>query len=288
MDGKLPELWDPMTGETTKLLQFSHKDGKTQLTLDFEPHGSAFIVFRYPSQKVTPVTVQSGAERNPFAYLNAQNKPEMHVFENGNYDLEVGGKTKSITVKDLPASSTLTKPWTVQFNPAFGLDQTLTFNELVDWKDHELEAVRHYSGTAVYSTTFGMSKMPSDRVIELYLGTVEVAATVTLNDKTVGTVWKKPYRLDITDYLVDGENTLSVKVANLWSNRLIGDEQYPDKAGVWRQRTMPEWYTNNDPQPETERFSFCAYHFYEKGDPLLPSGLLGPVKIMASKKLLIK
>jgi hypothetical protein len=48
-----------------------------------------------------------------------------------------------------------------------------------------------------------------------------------VNGKPAGNVWKPPYRLDITSLVRNGENDLEIEVANLWPNRLIGDEQLP-------------------------------------------------------------
>ena len=53
-------------------------------------------------------------------------------------------------------------------------------------------------------------------------------ARVTLNGKEAGVAWKAPFMLDITETVAAGENALKVEVANLWTNRLIGDAQTPD------------------------------------------------------------
>ncbi len=47
-------------------------------------------------------------------------------------------------------------------------------------------------------------------------------------------------------------------MANLWVNRLIGDKQ----PGV------------------TKTYTYTAVEFYRADSPLLPSGLLGPVRIV--------
>ena len=95
----------------------------------------------------------------------------------------------------------------------------------------------------------------------LDLGEVKNLAEVTVNEKPLGIVWKKPFRIGIKEALKPGENRLSVKITNLWVNRLIGDRQ----PGV----TSPLTYTTQE--------------FYQADSPLLPSGLLGPVKIVAEK-----
>ena len=61
-------------------------------------------------------------------------------------------------------------------------------------------------------------------------------------------------------------------------NRLIGDEALPDD-GV-KDHKWPEWLLNGTPRT-SGRYTFTTHHFYKKGDPLVESGLMGPVTILA-------
>ena len=79
-----------------------------------------------------------------------------------------------------------------------------------------------------------------------------------MNGKALGVLWKKPFRVDVTGAVKPGANSLEVKVTNLWVNRMIGDRQ-PD---------APTQYT------------FTRPVFYKADSPLLPSGLLGPVRVL--------
>jgi hypothetical protein len=148
-------------------------------------------------------------------------------------------------------------PWTVEFaasagNPAF----TRTFDQLTDWTENADEAVRYYSGHAVYENTFTLPDGKGRRCI-LNLGEVLALARVKVNGRDAGGVWTFPYRLDITPFVKAGENTLEVTVYNNWRNRLIADEKLPEaERKTW---------TNNQP--------------YGADDDLQPSGLLGPVTI---------
>jgi hypothetical protein len=81
---------------------------------------------------------------------------------------------------------------------------------------------------------------------------------VSVNGRSLGVVWKTPFRVDATSALKPGANTLEIKVANLWVNRLIGDKQ----PGV------------------IKTYTYTPVEFYKADSPLLPSGLLGPVKIV--------
>ena len=83
-------------------------------------------------------------------------------------------------------------------------------------------------------------------------------AEVTLNGSVAGVAWKAPFELDITSLAKPGANRLKIKVTNLWVNRLIGDKQPSSSARITS--------ASFDPLPATA--------------PLMPSGLLGPVRIV--------
>ena len=98
----------------------------------------------------------------------------------------------------------------------------------------------------------------------------------------MGVVWTAPFRIKITDAVVSGDNQVDIEVANLWPNRLIGDEKKPDdgiKDGKW-----PDWLLNGKPRT-SDRYTFTTYKHYKADSPLLKSGLIGPVKIMTAKKI---
>lgn len=62
---------------------------------------------------------------------------------------------------------------------------------------------------------------------------------VLLNAKDLGVLWKPPFNLDVTDFVTAGNNDLEIRIVNLWPNRMIGDEQFPDYC---------EWATPLTPQ----------------------------------------
>ena len=180
----------------------------------------------------------------------------------------------------------LTGPWTVQFDlqwfyPTNGLsgDQAkglIAFEKLEDWINRPEEAVRYFSGMAVYRKVFdfapevrsqptGGSKTGSDlRLLAsdlssrlfLDLGTVKETARVWLNGQDLGVVWCHPWRVEITDAIKPGENKLEIEVVNLWPNRLVGDSKLP--AELRRTRSNIE------------------------AQSVLSSGLRGPVRVLAA------
>jgi hypothetical protein len=122
--------------------------------------------------------------------------------------------------------------------------------------------VKYFSGTGTYTKTI---QAPADwfktgAKLWLELGDVKNLAEVAVNGQPLGLLWKTPFRVDMTSALKAGTNTLEIKVTNLWVNRLIGDQQ-PGAA---------------------KKYTYTAVQFYRANSPLLPSGLLGPVRILRS------
>jgi hypothetical protein len=171
------------------------------------------------------------------------------------------------------------------FPAGWGAPEKITLNKLISWPEHSDAGVRYFSGTAIYKTTFpSVSAAPHCKLF-LDLGRVEVIAEVWLNGKSLGTFWKPPFVCEITGLLRSQANELEVHVTNLWPNRLIGDEQFPDdctKDGQWKSGVIPawpEWLKKGLPRPESRRLTFCTWKHWRREDPLLPSGLLGPVTL---------
>ena len=184
--------------------------------------------------------------------------------------------------------------WQVTFAKEYGLEQTFTFDKLINWKDSNNPEIRAYSGIATYAKTFNVDAelLADNQQVTLDLGKVSDSAQVFINGKEVGTTWLYPFTLDISAYLQAGENQLTVKVANSWSNRLITDESLPDSSEYWQANgthvpVMPDWYSNNEPLPnfgkKGHRRTFTTYKFVKAGDPLVDSGLLGPVSLKTVK-----
>jgi hypothetical protein len=105
-----------------------------------------------------------------------------------------------------------------------------------------------------YTTTFDAGKLKKGASYSLDLGSVDMIAAVSLNGKKQRTLWTPPYRLDVTDAIKPGKNTLQVEVTGTWFNRLVYD------AG----------------QPEEQRKTW-TFNGPKKEEALRESGLLGPV-----------
>jgi hypothetical protein len=160
----------------------------------------------------------------------------------------------------LTTQSELTGPWEISFDPKWGGPENVVFDALVDWTKRAEAGIKFYSGTAVYRKKFNLTALPvADKKLFLNLGEVHEVATVKLNGQNLGVVWTKPARVDISSAVRAGENSLEITVVNLWPNRLIGDADLPSE----------------------KRFTETNIRKFIVTTPLLPSGLLGPIRILA-------
>ena len=134
------------------------------------------------------------------------------------------------SVGDLPAPVETVGTWDLKFPPNWGAPAEVKLDRLISWTEHPDPGVRYFSGSAVYEKDINIPTefFQDGREIWLDLGEVKNFAEVSLNGEPLATLWKPPFRVELTRAAHAGGNALRVKVTNLWPNRLIGDEQLPD------------------------------------------------------------
>ena len=91
--------------------------------------------------------------------------------------------------------------------------------ELSSWD--KFEGMRTYSGGAVYSKQFELSRDWVGKRIELDLGKVGGLARVRLNGKDASVRFYPPWIFDISDLVKEGKNMLEVEVYNTAANHYI-------------------------------------------------------------------
>lgn len=229
----------------------------------------------------------------PRVSVDAGGRARVTTWQAGEFAAETsGGSGLKQTVAALPPVRTLTGPWTLRFPAGSGAPAQAAWPQLVSWSTSDNAEIRYFSGTATYSCGFEAPAewLAPDAVPVLDLGTVYEIARVTVNGKDAGLLWRLPFRADLTGLLKAGQNTLEVQVTNLWPNRLIGDEQYPDDVEGWSNRAIPRWPqwlpggVPSGPRPGPRR-SFTVFKHWHKDDPLQESGLLGPVSIYVGRQV---
>ncbi|QQS49345.1 MAG: glycoside hydrolase [Acidobacteriota bacterium] len=156
-----------------------------------------------------------------------------------------------------------------------------TLPRLRSWAEDE--ETRYFSGSAVYEKRvnvpagwlqkgnavrldFGEGKALEARELRNGMrawldAPVRDAAVIFVNGRRAGSVWCPPYAIDITKLLVAGENQIRIEVGNTAINHLAG-HSLPDYRLLnlrYGERFKPQDMENLEP---------------------LPSGLLGPVRIV--------
>jgi hypothetical protein len=227
VSGRQPELWDPMTGQTRALPKFTFNAGRTTIPMRFEAEQACFVIFR----KAVATDATQG-----------KNFPTFH-----------------------DTGVTFSGVWEVSFDLKWGGPAKIAFDSLDDWSKRAEAGIRYYSGQATYRKSFTLpdGKPAPGQKYFLDLGVVKNLARVRLNENDLGVVWCHPWRVDVSDAIKAGDNHLEIQVANLWPNRLIGDQSLPSE----------------------KRLTWTTLNPYQKDSPLLPSGLLGPVKLLQTTSM---
>ncbi|MBN2764394.1 MAG: discoidin domain-containing protein, partial [Bacteroidales bacterium] len=183
VEGKSAEIWHPVTGKI-KQAPYIIEDGVTKVPLHLETNDALFVIFRHKA------------------------KGESHILP-------------------LPVEeqlSTIGGPWKVSFQENRGAPPELIFETLSPWNENTNTGVKYFSGTGVYTNTISADEewLNSESKLWIDLCRVNNLAEVIINGNSLGIIWKNPFRVEITEALKPGDNTLEIRVTNLWVNRLIG------------------------------------------------------------------
>ncbi len=156
---------------------------------------------------------------------------------------------------------TLNQDWHLSFQAGRGAPETADFDRLTSWSENADAGIKYFSGTATYSKTIEVpaGAFTPGAHVWLDLGDIRDVAEVAVNGKYLGILWKAPFKIDLTGVLTPGSNQLVIQVTNLWVNRMIGDQQ------PWA----------------LKKYAFADFTPYKAESPLLPSGLLGPVRLIS-------
>lgn len=218
--GLVPELWDAVSGNA-RPLSYRVEGGETVVSLRLESDDSLFVVFRQAT------TALSATVAEPVV---------------------------------APAAN-ITSPWTVSFQEGRRGPTTFSTTQLGRWDQSADPALRYFSGIATYANAFTVpAGWAAGEPLWLDLGEVYDVAEVWVNGQRAGGLWRAPYRIDIGALAHAGSNSVEIRVANRWVNRLIGDAQ-----------------------PGAEGGTFTAMPSYAPDAPLRPSGLVGPVSVLVGQ-----
>ena len=295
VNGRAPELWHPDTGQIERMAVYSITPNAERVPIHLAGRGSVFVVFRSAAD-VNPITsitrngetvvsLASSTVSNSFPLAtDGSTKLPMELtrsskdtvtalaWHSGEYEFnDANGRSRTLDVEFVPPPLKIGGPWTMQLPPSNGIESPVSFDLLESWTERKEPAIKYFSGTVVYRKRFDI---PADRFgktqrLYLNLGQVEDLVEVILNGKDLGTLWKEPFCLDITQAARPDSNDLELHIVNVWHNRLVGQKLHPAAFGAHGEFIPWASYV-----PE-----------YPAREPLYASGLLGPVTLQSAIQL---
>ncbi|HXE15446.1 MAG TPA: glycosyl hydrolase [Bryobacteraceae bacterium] len=272
--GRQPAIWDPVTGAVTAEMLYDQDTtaGVTRMPLRLPAYGSLFVIFTQRSGLHATSVTRDGIAVIPKSATKPAEPVVMrcgtdfclNAIDPGEYLITLSnGQRLEGYVEASPSVQPLDGAWTLKFQAGRGAPENpISISELTDWSQSKDPRIRYFSGTATYDKQFEYKGVKPGAVVLLQLTHLYHICTVRVNGNDAGTIWAMPYQLDISRFLRPGINRIELSVTNLWPNRIIGDLQ-----------------------PRALRFTHTNIRDYSKDSPLLPSGLVGPVKLMLVRNI---
>ena len=257
-DGAAVELWNAVDGSTEPISASPDGAGRTAFCIRVPAHRSVFVV-------------ASRGCRRP----SGGNAPRRR------------------------RATDISRGWKASFSGVNAPSGDIDFPELVSWTESGDPKMKYFSGRARYRREVDVE---GDGAVWLDLGKVCELATVYVNGKRVATLWEDPFAVEITRFVHKGRNLLEVEVVNTWPNRLIGDAIFrrdhpgcermgdPREWHAWEAHNVcppkgsefPQWVLDGKPDSGTGLWTWSNFGWaWSPDDELLPSGLIGPVRLLA-------
>ena len=254
--GRLPEVWDPETGNMSEAEIWKMADGKTQVTLNLTTRRAVFLVFRNP-------TAETGSGKESFS-------------------------------EDITDIIPVTRKWTVRFDEGKVVEwPSLTlWNESADNDIKYFSGTAHYEQRLYlkefdrhYRYILDLGEVKNLAVVRVngkVCGTLwRPPFTIDITESLLG--GDNLLEVDVTNLWVNrmvGDEQEPDDVE--WSEP-VAFGAAPNSPTIGRfMKEVPEWLSQGQPRP-SKRKAIVSFNFFEKDTPLLRSGLIGPVVLKIYK-----
>ncbi|WP_293882930.1 MULTISPECIES: glycosyl hydrolase [unclassified Sphingobacterium] len=192
----------------------------------------------------------------PFKVINDRTVIELSFDAYQSSFVLTSDKKIDIPTYQYSGKTALTGPWSFTADGLSG-KQAIKQQEPQFWTASADDDIKYHAGAGSYQTTIHIQKIAEKQRAHLQFSAIESMAEIFVNGQYAGVVWTKPYQIDVTDFIRQGDNKVQVKVYNIWGNRFLYEKE----------NTTVE-----------KKIQTTASDKFLKG--LLPSGLQGKVDLL--------
>ncbi|MCK5032395.1 MAG: hypothetical protein KAS18_02150 [Calditrichia bacterium] len=206
-----PSIWDFDKNEAKPYYNFNIKDSYLQFPVTIPAKQSKLIILKKQSLKSLPKILKTNFDE--ISNIKIQNQKitvNALVKDKGKYEVELNmfniNKSANVNItKFLPVLTISNNNWNIEFNNKRIID---SLGDLSRY-DHT------FSGTIIYKKIIIISKeyLNGFNVI-LDMGKVKDIIEIWINEKNLGLYILPPFRLDISDHIVSGDNKFEFRVKN--------------------------------------------------------------------------
>ena len=192
--GKIPQVWNPLTGEVTSV-EYSSEFQSTKVPFYFKPQQAVFFVFQ---DKVGEEVSREAEIINEYEIKKLKGTIEFEpVYKADIHPVKI---TELIPLSDFDEPEIKYFAGKARYSISFMMDQPVE------------------TGKEYY----------------LNLGNFDATATVSLNGNNIGELWSPQQELKITKHIQQGKNKLDITVSIPYRNRILGDLlQYGELKSLW-------------------------------------------------------
>ena len=238
----VPYEIDTWTGEASRVADYSIEDGRTVIPVSVDSGDTALYAFKPVEEDTNKTITSTTADETD----TVDGQLAIRAFATGSYDTTLSDGTTvtsdvtvndpisltdadwHLTVEDWKPGEQLTRTeekedyTTTEYTYATSKDTIdVDLNGLKTWNNIDEIGV-DVSGVGYYSTTFTLPEgFTAANGAYLDLGKLESGVKVTINGVDASDVNVDRARVDVSDLLQDGENTLEIRLSTTLTNRVL-------------------------------------------------------------------
>jgi hypothetical protein len=256
-----PHVPDTWIGKISYLVLFNVTETGISTAVDLKANQTTIIAFEQSSNRPTHVASTTG----DISGVSINNGTRIDALATGAGVVNLSdGRVSSIDVPPIPSINITS--WSLKilsYHPSSNISSTANEVSTIDIGDLntlkpwiEIPGLQQISGIGIYNSSFHFPPSPPDISAIISFGPILNTIRVWVNDQRIPPIDLTDPRADVTEYLMQGLNTLCVEVSSTLFNAVKARMRSTTTAYVPLELTNAAFYEDND---------------------YMPFGLLGPV-----------